>query len=60
MTNAEAIVQGLEAINDDDAAMSVADYIGCPSVYPCAYDGGNNHEPCIECKIKWLRDKWED
>lgn len=59
MTNAEALIQGLKEVDDDDIAESVADYISCPSSSGCTYDGGKDHSPCIACKVKWLRGEWE-
>ena len=59
MTNAEAIIQALKNIEDDEIAESVAEYINCPSCDDCTYQGGDN-SMCTECKITWLRGKWED
>lgn len=59
MTNAEVIIQGLQEIKDNDVAECVADYISCPSSLDCKYDGKDS-TPCSECKIKWLRNEWED
>lgn len=59
MTNAEALIQGLQEINDDEIAEQVADYINCPSSDDCTYNGGKDHTPCTACKVKWLRDAWE-
>ena len=36
----------------------VAEYISCPSVDECKYDGEDN-SCCIECKMKWLESEWE-
>ena len=60
MTNAEALIQGLQEINEEHIAECVADYINCPSSPDCAYDGGKDHTPCTACKIKWLAAEWED
>lgn len=38
---------------------TVADYINCPSVDECEYDG-NDNSCCTDCKIKWLRGEWEN
>lgn len=58
MTNAEAIIQSLQEIDDEEVAMSVADYINCPSSNDCTYDGKDS-SPCCDCKIKWLRSKFK-
>ncbi len=58
-TNAEVIIQALKNIEDDEIAESVAEYINCPSCVGCKYDGADN-SVCEECKITWLRGKWED
>ena len=60
MTNAEALVEALKEVNDDDVAESLISYIDCPSSPGCTYDGGKDHSPCTDCKIKWLRSEWED
>lgn len=57
-TNAEVIANDLlTAIKEDNEELleCVADYIACPSEEECNYDGGTNHEPCVECKKKWLK-----
>ena len=36
----------------------VADYIDCPRVPDCEYDG-KNREVCDDCKVKWLLEEWE-
>ncbi len=60
VTNADAIIQGLQEINNDDVAVSVADFIACPySVNPfCEYDG-NDNSCCIDCKTEWLKKDFE-
>lgn len=60
VTNAEAIIQGLQNIEEDEVAVSVANYIACPfSVNPlCEYDG-NVNSCCIDCKIEWLKKEFE-
>lgn len=60
MTTAEALANGLQEINEDYIAESVADYINCPSSSECAYDGSKDHTPCTACKVKWLRSEWEN
>jgi len=35
----------------------VAEYIECPSSPDCTYDG-KDESPCVECKVKWLGEKW--
>lgn len=59
MTNAEAIIEGLQMINEDHIAECVSDYINCPSSPDCAYDGRKDLIPCLSCKIKWLREEWK-
>lgn len=59
MTNAEALIQGLKEIDDDDVALSLTSYIGCPSSENCIYDGTDS-TPCDYCKVEWLRKQWED
>lgn len=44
---------------EDFQQYSVVDYISCPSVESCEYDG-SNREVCDDCKIKWLLDEWEN
>lgn len=58
-TNAKVIAKALNQINDSEIAESVAEYINCPSCVDCKYDGADN-SACEECKITWLRGKWED
>lgn len=36
-----------------------ADYVSCPSVNDCKYDGKNG-EVCTECKVKWLESEWDE
>lgn len=59
MTNAEAIIKGLENIYECD---DVANYIDCPYVHnlDCQYDGGNDHGCCMDCKMEWLEKEWEN
>jgi hypothetical protein len=57
MTNAEIIIDGLQKIDNDYDAESIAYYINCPSSEDCTYDG-NDNTPCCDCKIKWLRSNW--
>ena len=35
-------------------------YIACVDSDDCKYDGGSGHIPCIECKMKWLNEEWEE
>ena len=60
-TNAEVLANGLKnfALKEDFIREQIAEYISCPSVDPCFYDGGSNHDCCTQCKIKWLLSKWE-
>lgn len=60
-TNAEVLGEGLKqfGMREDFIQEEIAEYINCPSVYPCSYDGGSNHDCCIQCKIKWLLGKWK-
>ena len=60
-TNAEVLADGLKdfALKEDFIQEAIAEYISCPSVDPCFYDGGSNHDCCTECKVKWLLSKWE-
>lgn len=46
-------------LGDDDGLSYVADYIACPSLEDCNYDGKNN-DCCTECKVRWLQKEWED
>lgn len=58
MTNAEAIASDLTTAikdNNEELLECVAEYIACPSEEECNYDGGSNQEPCVICKMKWLR-----
>jgi len=59
MTNAEMLVHDLSNAKDDGELEALVDYIGCPNSHDCNYDGSSNHKPCVECKIKWLKSKWE-
>ena len=43
---------------EDFQQSCVADYINCPSVTDCEYDG-KNREVCDDCKVKWLLEEWE-
>jgi len=58
VTNAEALIQGLQEVEDDEVVVFVADYINCPSSDDCKYDGKDN-SPCCDCKVKWLRGNFE-
>ena len=57
--NAEVLAEALKGFagKEDFNQEVIADYINCPSVYPCDYDGGSNHDCCTECKVKWLMNK---
>lgn len=59
MTNAEAIIQGLNYLDECNA---VVDYIACPYVSnpDCKYDGGKDSSCCDECKLDWLVKEWVD
>ena len=46
-------------ILEDLQQFCVVDYISCPSVESCKYDG-TNREVCDDCKIEWLLEEWED
>jgi len=61
LTNAEVLADALKdfAGQEDYSQEVIADYIGCPSIDPCNYDGGSNHDCCTQCKVKWLLSKWE-
>lgn len=59
MTNAEVLIHDLQMIDNDEAVESVADYINCPSSDDCKFDG-KDHTPCVACKVRWLKAKWED
>lgn len=59
MTNAEALIQGLQKIDEGDIAEQVSDYISCPSSSECGYNGSKDNSHCTPCKIKWLRAEWE-
>ena len=61
MNNAEAIIQGLENIEDDEVAISVVHYINCPYTHnpDCKYDGGKTDECCDKCKLDWLKKDFE-
>ena len=61
-TNAQVLADGLKDFDmqEDFIQEEIADYIDCPSVSPCDYDGGGNYDCCRKCKIKWLQSKWED
>lgn len=45
LTNAEVLAKGLKGfeLQEDFVQEQIADYIGCPSVNPCNYDGGSDH-----------------
>jgi hypothetical protein len=60
-TNAKVLADGLKdfALQEDFIQEEIAEYIACPSVSPCDYAGGSNHDCCTQCKIKWLLSKWE-
>lgn len=59
-TNAQAIIQGLENINEYEIALSVASFISCPYVTnpSCEYDGKDN-SCCDDCKIEWLKKEFK-
>lgn len=62
MKNAEVIANDLiTAIKEEDDGIleCVSDYIACPSERDCAYDGGKDHTPCIQCKVNWLKKEFE-
>lgn len=61
LTNAEVLRDVLSqfALQEDFIQEEVADYISCPSVHPCDYDGVTDHSCCTRCKVKWLLSKWE-
>lgn len=62
MTNAEVIAEGLKdfAALEDCVQEIIADYIDCPSVENCAWDGESKHKDvCTECKVKWLMQEWD-
>lgn len=58
MTNAEALISGLQMIGDDDAIEFIADYIKCPGSSDCTLDGKDTNL-CMVCKARWLKKKWE-
>lgn len=61
ITNAEAIIQGLENINEYEVAISAVHYINCPYTYnpDCKYDGDTNNECCDYCKLEWLKKEFK-
>lgn len=61
MKNAEVIASDLlTAIKGDNELLEcVCDYIAYPSEKDCKYDGGKNHTPCTECKMKWFKKEFE-
>ena len=61
LTNAEVLADGLKNfdLQEDFIREGVADYIACPSVEPCNYDGLDN-SCCTPCKVNWLLSRWED
>lgn len=62
LTNAEVLANGLKDfdLQEDFIQEQIADYISCPSVESCDYDGGSDHSCCTSCKVRWLLSKWED
>lgn len=41
-----------------DCDFGIADYIACPSMAGCEYDGVDD-SCCAPCKVKWLLSNWE-
>lgn len=37
----------------------IVDYINCPCIPDCEYNGKNG-EVCNNCKINWLLGEWDD
>lgn len=60
LTNAEVLANGLKDfdLQEDFIQEQIADYINCPSVEPCDYDGVDSR-CCTLCKVSWLLRKWE-
>lgn len=61
MKNFEVLKHDLENFEhlEDFQQESLADYIACPSVDDCKYDGWDN-SICTKCKVEWLNDEWTD
>lgn len=61
MKNWEALAHDLNNYNtiEDFQKDSLVDYIACPFVDECDYDGVHE-ERCVKCKIKWLESEWSD
>lgn len=57
MTNREVLINSLQNKEVDECTV---DYIACVDSDDCKYDGTSDHAPCIECKMKWLDEEWED
>lgn len=56
----EMLKDGFEHFDtlEDFQQETLADFITCPDVNECKYDGIHDGG-CTECKIKWLNSKWE-
>lgn len=59
--NWEALKHDLEHFDklEDFQQEAFADYINCPNVDVCKYDGVNG-SICTECKARWLNSEWEE
>jgi len=59
MTNRECLIEALKNGGDYESDIGTVSYISCPSSEDCGYDGGNDHNCCDECKMKWLDEEFE-
>lgn len=60
LTNAQVLCESLKDFDKQESFIqeNIADYIACPSVADCKYDGIDD-SCCAPCKVKWLLSKWE-
>lgn len=60
-TNAEVIGKGLLEFEslEDYQQETIADYIECCNSGDCRFDGKDT-SVCTECKINWLKKKWDE
>ena len=60
MKNFEVLAHDLKDYNllEDFQKDCLTDYIACPDVDECDYDGVDK-ERCVICKMKWLESEWE-
>lgn len=57
MTNREVLINSLKYKENDECT---ANYIACVDSGDCKYDGSSDYALCIECKMRWLDEEWED